>query len=180
MATMQMVSDFCDNYAIEVYIDCDEHGRTRAPLYAGQIASHFGVLDHCPVRLVGRDFVQELGLYYMAASIGLTEERGIHVWIMRKDPQGNSQYKAVPRSAPYVVGLPANPAVLHGIPDPDNAPDWGADDFWVRTTDSIVADVANHRKMLDEKVKRLRKELTDAEKELDVFVNWVCGTANGG
>jgi hypothetical protein len=69
---------------------------------------------------------------------------------------------------------------LHGIPDPDRVTAWGADDFWVRTTDSIVADVANHRKMLDEKVKRLRKELTDAEKELDVFVNWVCGTANGG
>ena len=180
MATMQQVSDFCDNYAIEVYLDCDEHGRTRYPVYASQIAGRFGVLNNCPVRFIGLDFVQEVGLYHMAAAIGLTEERGIHVWIMRKDPLGSSQYKAVPRSTPYVVELPANPAVLHGIPDPDCVPSWGADEFWVRTTDSIVADVANHRKMLDEKVKRLRKELADAEKELDVFVNWVCGTANGG
>lgn len=54
----------------------------------------------------------------------------------------------------------------------DDAPVWGADnfeDFFVRTTESVVKDVADHRKMLDQRVNRLRTQLVEAEAELRQF-----------
>jgi len=187
---IEKVRQFCLNHTLELSRECDPHGGT-APIWALDIAEFIAKQAGVPISLPYvrlyengpiQDSLSATGLYTLRVDCGDgIEEFGIKCWVVREDaisyPVGNYAVKHDPEFVPLSSPKPAD---MKGIPDPDRVTSWGDDEFWVRTTESIVADVANHRKMLDEKLKRLRKELADAEKELDVFVNWVCGTANGG
>ena len=172
----EKVRQFCLTHTLRIVREADNDDRI-APVWpldlADFIADQAGVPRTFPfVRIVeSHDALLFTGTYQLRVDCGDDNVFGIECWVLPlavtagPEEVGNYADKHEPRFTPTTQPV----ETVNGIPDPDLVAAWGADDFWVRTTESIAKDVASHRQMLVSKIERLQRELADAVRESEAF-----------
>jgi hypothetical protein len=182
---IEKVRQFCLTHTLRLVRASDGTDRV-APIWPLDIqdfiADRAGVPRHLPYVSIegGHDAIGLAGTYTLRVDCG-GGVFGIECWVLPVavnndlDSVGNYADKHAPRLTP--ISQPAE--TMKGIPDPDRVTSWGDDEFWVRTTDSLVGDIKAHRKMLDEKIVRLKSELASAETERGTFEDRIGDAAAG-
>lgn len=184
------VKDFCLEHTIEITRDANDNGTLAKPVTQGQIndmiARWANVPDYCAAATIDRGYgmrdslgLTEVGIYTLAVDVGGGREFGVKCWVLPADHTHAVGNEARLNSRKHEVTLSQRADSFTGIPRPSEPADWGDDEFWVRTTESLVADILAHRKMLDDKIARLKMELSAAEAERGTFAERIADAADG-
>ena len=171
----EKVRQFCLTHTLRLVREADADDRIL-PVWPVDISDAIAEMADVPrgfayVRIAApHDALRHTGTFKILLDCGGSNVFGIECWVLplaaTSGPEiGDYADKHEPRFTPTTQPDEG----WKGLPTYDATASWADDDFWVRTTESIAKDVANHRQMLVSKIERLQRELADAVRESEAF-----------